>query len=594
MDYTALKGLKLSLFESAADGYRTTSDMACQAKDRIDHQITAKMRGTLEGEAVDAALRQLGELSKNFHYAQVECGLVSTALNGLVSDLRAARKKLDAAVEDAQGEKFTVEPDGSVTYPAAGEKVDGKTPRGGTVKGNTYGAAQSVQDQAAMFDPNPNYARAKEYANRIAAAVEEATEADLKWAPKLRKLKADDDLTVSHKDWADAQKDMHGVRKAAEDYLDGIKPPPTEGTPEENAEWWKGLSDTERDDYVSLHPAGVGALDGIPAEVRDEANRAVLAEKRGRYETELRSIPPEPTRYFQEYRGNHAVRAETAAWKEWNDKYGDRKEHLEGSLKGMQAIQDRFDATGEEGLPDAYLLGFSPEGNGRSIIANGNPDTADRVAVYVPGTTSNLGSIGGDINRMTSLWRESQAMAQGQNISTITWLGYDAPQSIVKDAPMSHYADDGAPALNRFLDGLETSNSTESGGHRTAIGHSYGTTLIGSAARQGGLNADDVVLVGSPGVQVGHARDLDAPPGHVWNEEADGDVVPDIGRYGHGGSQWTIGGGTFIIPSDELFGANRMSTDTTGHSDYWGPGTESLKNQAAVVAGQYDRVEIEE
>ncbi len=62
------------------------------------------------------------------------------------------------------------------------------------------------------------------------------------------------------------------------------------------------------------------------------------------------------------------------------------------------------------------------------------------------------------------------------------------------------------------------------------------------------------------------AEQLDVPSGHVWNQEADGDPVPDIGRYGHGGTDWD---GPWTIPSDERFGANQMTTDTEGHSDYW-------------------------
>ncbi|KAA6199473.1 hypothetical protein F2B00_25570, partial [Streptomyces parvus] len=269
--------------------------------------------------------------------------------------------------------------------------------------------------------------------------------------------------------------------------------------------------------------------------------------------------------------------------------------HLTKAREGMESIQERFDATGGNGLPPAYLLGFDTEKNGRAIVANGNPDTAAHTAVYVPGTTSNLGGIHGDIERMTELWRESDAMAGGKEVSTITWLGYDAPQSVVKDAPFRHYADDGAPAFNQFMDGLNVANSTDSGGHHTAIGHSYGTTLIGSAARQGELNADDVVFAGSPGVQVGEASQMDVPKGHVWNEEAEGDPVPDLGRFGHGGSQWRFGGGVAIIPSDELFGANQMTTGgSEGHSEYWDRDTDSLRNQAAVVTGQYGKVKIEE
>jgi hypothetical protein len=418
-----------------------------------------------------------------------------------------------------------------------------------------------VGRQAANFDPNPHHRLAQEYADQIGTALKEATEADQKWAPKLRALKADDDLTVSDRDWADAKKDTSGVLKGAENYLDSIKEPPKDGTPQENAKWWKGLTAEEQAAYVSVHPASVGALDGLPAEIRDEANRTVLSEAKATYQLELDSLPPEPERYVGNLNDDFATAVETKEWKEWNRKY----EHLTSSLKGMQTIEDRFDSTGVEGLPEAYLLGFSPEGNGRAIVGTGNPDTADHTAVYVPGTTSNLGSIGGDIGRMTNLWQDASTAADGESVSTITWLGYDAPQHIVEDSPFSHYADDGAPAFGQFLDGLDASHTADTEGHTTVIAHSYGTTLVGSAARQGDLNADDVILAGSPGVQVSTAEELDVLKGHVWNQEADGDAVPDIGRYGHGGDGWTI-------PSDERFGANQMTTDTEGHSDYWDVG----------------------
>ncbi|MFF8956308.1 alpha/beta hydrolase [Streptomyces sp. NPDC014894] len=76
---------------------------------------------------------------------------------------------------------------------------------------------------------------------------------------------------------------------------------------------------------------------------------------------------------------------------------------------------------------------------------------------------------------------------------------------MVKDAPFSHYANDGAPAFNQFLNGLDASRAVDTPSHTTAIGHSYGSTLIGSAARQGDLNTDDVIFAGSPGVRVGIA-----------------------------------------------------------------------------------------
>lgn len=66
-------------------------------------------------------------------------------------------------------------------------------------------------------------------------------------------------------------------------------------------------------------------------------------------------------------------------------------------------------------------------------------------------------------------------------------------------------------------------------------------------------------------------------------------------RFGHGGSQWRLGGGVALIPSDEVFRANQVTTGTSkGHSEYWDRDTDSFRNQAAVVAGQYGKVKLEE
>ncbi|GAA2248969.1 hypothetical protein GCM10010232_40560 [Streptomyces amakusaensis] len=595
MDLKTLKELKPAEYESAADGYRALADMARTAKDRLETSVAAGMRNSVEGAAADAAHVELQELGANFQYTHTECGVISTALNGFAFDMAAAKRKLEAAIADAQADRMTVNPDGTVTYPAGPDKVDGAIPDGGSTGGYSTPQAQAVGRQAANLSPNPYAARAQGIADRISTALAEATAADEKWAPQLRSLRADDDLTVSARDWADTGSDASGARGAADRYLDTIAGPPKDASPAENAQWWKSLSDEERDAHITMNPASVGALDGLPAGVRDEANRTVLAQKQGQYQAALDLLPPPPTnKYVTLAHGKAGHRVPTVEYKEWLQKYGEDYERLTHSLKGMQSIEERFAKTGAEGLPEAYLLGFSAEGTGRAIIANGNPDTADHTAVYVPGTTTNLGSIGGDINRMTNLWRDADRAVGAGSVSTITWLGYDAPQSIAKDAAFSHYADEGAPAYNRFLDGLDASRAVDTPSHTTAIGHSYGSTLIGSAARQGDLNADDVIFAGSPGVQVGSAGRMDVPQGHVWNQEAAWDVVPDFGRAAHSGNEWSMGGGVMIIPSDAAFGANQMVTGTSGHSDYWEPNTTSLQNQASVVVGQYGDVKIED
>ncbi|MFF5401435.1 alpha/beta hydrolase [Streptomyces misionensis] len=596
MDLAALKALKPSEYQEAADGYRATSEMAGKAREAIDNRVSAGIRNQLSGESATAALRELKELSKDFHYVETECALVSTALNGFAFDMAAAKRKLEAALEDAKAAGCTVGADGSVTFPAGGKEVDGKVPEGGTVQVSTSPTdptASALERQAVNMHPNPNFGKAVGFADRIGDALKEATDADTKWAPKLRALKADDDLVVSDKDWIDVKSDTDGVRDAGKGYLDSLPRPPKHDDPRANADWWKGLTDEQRSDYLSVHPDAVGAMDGLPATVRDQANRTVLDEAHAKAQLEYDAWlkkHPEPERfqpYIDPYTGAmpKGLSVETQAWKDWDE----ARKNARKSLDGMDAIQKRFDQTGVNGLPEAYLLGFSTEGDGRAIIANGNPDTADHQAVYVPGTTSELGNIDGNINRMVKVWHAAHEEADGKSVSTITWLGYDAPDSVWKDAPFEHYAYDGAPAFNKFLDGLDTTHTGDTRPHRTVIAHSYGTTLVGAAAQTGHVSADDLVFAGSPGVKVSNAGDLDVPKGHVWNEEADGDVVPDIGRWGHGGDR-------FIIPSDPEFGANQMTTDTEGHSGYWdetshGP-TQSLKNQALVVVGKGDDVAL--
>ncbi|MFH9012486.1 alpha/beta hydrolase [Streptomyces sp. NPDC017943] len=253
-------------------------------------------------------------------------------------------------------------------------------------------------------------------------------------------------------------------------------------------------------------------------------------------------------------------------------------------------------------LLGADLLGFDTKGNGHAIVANGNPDTADHTAIYVPGTTSRLEGAGGDIGRMTRVWAEAHAMDQSQSVSTITWIGYDAPQNIAPEAMDDHWAYDGAPKLNRFLDGLQTAQGGPDASHTTVIGHSYGSTTVGAASMaQGGMSADDIVVAGSPGMLVGHANDLDVGKDHVWSEAATSDPVPAGGKVARlGGEKWDVetwngipfnAGYVQVIPSDEAFGAHRMDVDTSGHSDYWNENSQSPKNQAAVVVGRYDRVE---
>ncbi|WP_405618060.1 alpha/beta hydrolase [Streptomyces sp. NBC_01508] len=571
---STLRDVKPAEFEQAADGYQAVGKAAHAAKDRITDQAMVQMRGgELKGVALTAALKRLGRLSDNFHYAQVECGLITLALNGFAGELRSAQRKLNDAMDDAVSAGFTVRDDGSVHWEA------------------TFGEVKE--------DADFKRKKAQGFADRIGDALDQATRADQKWAPQLQRLKAHNDLTVSDKDWADAHNDTLAMRKASGGYL-SVNDLPDGKSPAENAKWWKGLTADERAGYTALYPASVGALDGLPSDVRDDANRTVLEEKRAKFQQELDSFPKMPMKYQPPTSGT------TIEYEEWEDKTGgeERIEFLEESLNGMGKIEERFDRTGtsprpgEQILPQAYLLGFDPvgAGDGRVIIANGNPDTADHTAVYVPGTGAGLPNIGGDLSRGETLWSSSQRLSPEKEISTITWLDYETPRSavpimdgdLIPEATDPEYAQKAAPALNQFMSGVQQAQGGPDSSHTTIVGHSYGSTAIGEASKHGDLAADDIVVAGSPGMQTGHADNLDVDKGHVWAMAGSFSVdqVPTGGGL--------VGlGGDGNVPTDREFGANIMRTDTADHSGYWEGGSLSLRNQALVITGKYDEVTLD-
>ncbi|WP_405696086.1 hypothetical protein [Streptomyces coelicoflavus] len=237
MDLKALKTLKPAEYAEAADGYRAVSDAADAAADRIGKQISNTMDAANEGKAADAAQKQLKKLAENFHYTQVECGLVSGALNGFSAEIVSPRRRLIEALDDAAALGYPVSPEGDVTFPAGGEnKATGGEVPGGTAVGNN---GMLSPNNRALYGPgpnglyspdartsgidihhgNPHHAKAQEIADRIAHALREATEIDERYSEGLGKLKAAPGLSVNTKTWADVASDVGAVSTAAREYL---------------------------------------------------------------------------------------------------------------------------------------------------------------------------------------------------------------------------------------------------------------------------------------------------------------------------------------------------------------------------------------
>jgi hypothetical protein len=284
----------------------------------------------------------------------------------------------------------------------------------------------------------------------------------------------------------------------------------------------------------------------------------------------------------------------------------DRLQDLEHEKRNLGDIQKGLDKAGARGM----LLGIDPAGDGKVVIAVGNPDTAQHTAVWVPGLSTDAGSTADNVERMMWLNDATQThLKDGETTATVYWLGYDAPETTNLSVAFEERSRQGAGPYINFVDGLTATHPGDP--HLTAIGHSYGTTVLGEAAKSGDLHVDEIVTAGSPGMHVAHARDLHIDPRHVWAGSAANDPVSATSTV----TPWAVGAGTIlggplgpvigwgaseiydrghnVSPHQPAFGANQYVADTDGHTHYWNPGSQSLNNQAAIIAGDYGAVGLD-
>ncbi|MEU4732363.1 alpha/beta hydrolase [Streptomyces sp. NPDC023588] len=587
LTWQQLRDLKTSEFTEAGDTWHKVSDRSDSDRVRVDRAMSAKLRETQQSESAQAALGRLQRLSRNFQYLHTECGLVRTVLNGLAADLAEPKNQLKQALADAAALNFTVHEDGSVSYPAT-EVADltgaKKQAPGSTVQGSSRLPLEppgfGAQGQSPFypgysgFKPlNPNAAKAQDVADRIARAVRSARETDARYAKTLGALKAEKGLDVTEATLKDVFRDTSDVRSTAGAYLgEGV---PQDKSPAERKKWWDGLTEEQRQEYLEVAPDLIGGLDGIPAASRDEANRNYLP-----------------------------VLIDDLAHRGGDD--------AQTKLDALRMIQDKLN---EPSRPPMFLLGIGDEGNGRAIVSYGNPDTSKNVSAYVPGLSTRLNE-----EFVKDTMKRAQDTAIGaqrldRSSAAIVWLGYDAPQNV--DVMTRGDAQRGAPAYNQFMAGLSATNENADP-HVTAIGHSYGSLTVGTAAKQsGGIpGVDDVILLGSPGVDAQKATELGVGKDHVFVGAADNDPVTHLPSKDEAALGFLVGGPLGVAvgrdlfdignddvyfgkdPASEAFGAQRFLVDDgprmvfdgggfDAHSQYFTPEKDqtSANNIARIVAG---------
>ena len=356
--------------------------------------------------------------------------------------------------------------------------------------------------------------------------------------------------------------------------------------------WWLALSRAEREALKVAHPELIGNLDGVPLADRDESNRAHLS---ALYNT------------LKEREEDHELSSE-------HDK--DLMAKAKEIYKALGAADDQID---ENGDPVAtFLMIFDPaasHGDGHAAIAFGNPETADHVSVNVPGLTSTMNNFSGVAGDAANV-REMAARQGDGTVASIAWLGYDAPDF---DMSLDGIRDGlgvtgegkaaaGAVDLSRFIDGLRATRTGDESAHLTVIGHSYGSVTVGKAAGMD-MDADDIVLVGSPGAGDENPKATDLR-GRVYVGSSSEDFVTRLGSN----DDKSLG----VDPASDDFGATRFRVDPQGefnltveggkrgienHTSYFddrdamedeGRGSQdsaSLINIGKVVAGHGDQVE---
>ncbi|HET8960516.1 alpha/beta hydrolase [Nocardioides sp.] len=378
-----------------------------------------------------------------------------------------------------------------------------------------------------------------------------------------------------------------GVADPADAALDTL-PGPGAGPTEVNA-WWDGLSHQQQQAVIAASPGSIGNRDGVPPWARDQANHLALDRDLADWE------------YLEQ---RDLLTSDEERW----------LENARSARDAVETIEAGLDPVTREGVT-SQLYAYDPtafEGDGAVAVAAGNLDTADNVAVVVPGFGTDGESAPYQAARALTLYESSRFLGATETNASMFWIGYDAPDNMPWDegwdaagVVTEDMATRGGERLADTLDGLRSARDGEPA-HLTAIGHSYGSTTTGHAAHDQGIPVDDLVLVGSPGAGGGTdtAGDTGVATDHVWAGANSRDPIANLGNHGWVHGETAFGAGLGDDPAEDDFGAHRFRAESTtraddaigldafdDHSKYFDHDTEALYNISQIVNGNYDAVE---
>ncbi|MFE0509049.1 alpha/beta hydrolase [Streptomyces sp. NPDC058964] len=323
--------------------------------------------------------------------------------------------------------------------------------------------------------------------------------------------------------------------------------PDADASPARLARFFGSLSPQESDRLAHRYALAVGNMNGAPVDLRYRANRVALKQ---------------------------AVKV-------------DRKRMHDSRLSpaGQQQAgrrMHRYEALRAKGR---HILAFDPEGTGRVAEVFGDLDRAERISVVVPGVDTDLLTFQKTYRKYSATAGMAEALYSAERTASpttrtavIAWADYTAPDGLGVDAATAMRAEDGAVRLNALLRGLPGTAPV------SMFCHSYGSVVCGVAAHAMPDRVADIAVAASPGMRVSRASHL-GTAARVWAMRDASDWVQDVpylevGGLGHGAD-----------PVSGAFGARVLSArDAQGHSGYFEPGTDSLRNFADIGVGAYRSV----
>lgn len=367
---------------------------------------------------------------------------------------------------------------------------------------------------------------------------------------------------------------------------------------------WEKLTPEQKDALFRRDPS-IANRDGMPATDRDYYNRLALPEQlKSAQDAQanadaLKAAHPdwangEGTPMIPRPGSPPAVMDKFREYKDWQAQYTaatDGAKHL----SDLQAVDKTV-----TGFPDRklLLLDMTSGEQAHAAVAIGNPDTASHVSVTAPGLNTTVhGALPSMASEATNLRAEAIRQLEAtpgrelDDVSTIAWIGYDAPQvpgwdekgaSLEGAWGVSHddLAKAGAHDLAGFYDGLKVSHEGVPA-ELTAIGHSYGSLTTGLALQEpGNHGVTDAIFYGSPGIEATTPAQLQLGDGHVFTMETPDDPIQGV----YDSRPILDGLGALPPPFGPLAEVLAGGLDATGTGDF-GPNPATNPNFTHLATG---------